>query len=592
MADGEVKAEALVSKMTLDEKIGQMVQVDLGALKDKGDIQKYFLGSMLSGGNSDPSDNLPATWLQTVHEFEALALKTRLGIPLIYGIDAVHGHNNIDGAVIFPHNVGMGATRDPKLAGEEARVTAEEIAGTGIHWAFGPCIAVAQDIRWGRTYESFSDSPDLVSELGAAQVRGFQTPVANGFTVMACPKHFLADGGTQNGKDQGNTVCDEATLRRLFLAPYRAVNEAGAKSIMVSYSSWNGEKMHGNKHLLTDVLKGELGFQGFLVSDWAAIDQLSPDYKKDIEKAVNAGVDMMMIPAGPGEKNNYIEFIHDLKGLVAAGRVPQDRIDDAARRIIRAKVEIGLFEHPYADPDLLSSVGSSEHRQVARQCVRESLVEIKNERNTLPLAKDIKHLMVIGKAADDLGMQCGGWTISWQGGTGEVTHGGTTLLTAIRREVSPGTEVTYSPDGANPAGVDAIIAVVGEMPYAEMLGDRKDLSLALADAAMIAKAKATGVPVVTVLYSGRPLVLGQALDQSDAFVAAWLPGTEGEGVADVLFGDFKPTGKLPRPWPRDNSQLSSNALNASAGQPLLPFGFGLSCVTPEAPANVRMADTR
>jgi len=592
VADGEAQAESLVSRMTLDEKIGQMVQVDLGALKDKEDIRKYFLGSMLSGGNSDPSDNLPATWLQTVHEFEALALKTRLGIPLIYGIDAVHGHNNIDGAVIFPHNIGMGATRDPKLAGEEARVTAEEIAGTGIHWAFGPCIAVAQDIRWGRTYESFSDSPDLVSELGAAEVRGFQTPVANGFTVMACAKHFLADGGTQNGTDQGNTVCDEATLRRLFLAPYRAVNEAGAKSIMVSYSSWNGAKMHGNKHLLTDVLKGELGFNGFLVSDWAAIDQLSPDYKNDIKKAVNAGLDMFMIPNGPGQPNNYIEFIGDLKGLVASGQVPQSRIDDAVRRILRAKVEIGLFEHPYADPDLLSTIGSSEHRQVARQCVRESLVLLKNEHNALPLAKNIKHLMVIGKAADDLGMQCGGWTISWQGDSGPVTHGGTTLLAAIRQAVSSGTEVTYSADGASPAGADAIIAVVGEMPYAEMKGDRTNLSLSPADAAMITRARAAGVPVVTVLYSGRPLVLGQALDQSDAFLAAWLPGTEGEGVADVLFGDSKPTGKLPRPWPRDNSQLTSSVPGAEAGQPLLPFGFGLTCVTPEAPANLKMADTR
>ena len=570
------QVESLMSKMTLDEKIGQMVQVDLAALKDPADVQKYCLGSMLSGGNSDPADNLPATWLRTVRELQMQALKTRLGIPLIYGIDAVHGHNNIDGAVIFPHNIGLGATRDAKLLERAARVTAEEIAGTGIHWAFAPCLAVAQDIRWGRSYESFSDSPELVSELGAAQVRGFQTQLANGVTVLACAKHFLADGGTQNGTDQGNTICDEATLRSRFLAPYRAAVEAGTKTIMVSYSSWNGQKMHGNRRLLADLLKGELGFKGFLVSDWAAIDQLSPDYKKDIELAINAGLDMVMIPNGPGQKNNYVEFIQDLEDLVAEGRVPQARIDDAARRILQAKVECGLFEHPFAEPALLAAIGSSEHRQVARQCVRESLVLLKNEKHALPLSKELKRLVVVGPAADDLGRQCGGWTISWQGDSGAVTHGGTTLLAAIRKTVSTGTQVVFSPDGENLGGADALIVVVGEMPYAEMKGDRADLNLAAADTALIAKAKAAGAPVVTVLYSGRPLVLGAALDQSDAFVAAWLPGTEGQGVADVLFGDAKPTGKLPRHWPRDNSQLVSHAAETNPNLPLFAFGFGLT----------------
>ena len=583
------QADTLMAQMTLDEKIGQMVQVDMAALHDKADIQKYFLGSMLSGGGSDPADNRAQTWLQAVNDYQSYALKTRLKIPLLYGIDAVHGHNNIDGAVVFPHDIGLGAAHNPKLAARAARVTAEEVAGTGIHWAFGPCIAVAQDIRWGRTYESFSDDPALVSELGAAQVRGIQTPLANGFTVLACPKHFLADGGTQNGVDQGNAIGDEATLRKIFLPPYRAAVAAGAKSIMVSYSSWNGQKMHGHKYLLTDVLKGELGFQGFLVSDWAAIDQLSPDFKSDIELSINAGLDMVMIPSGPGQKNNYVEFIAGLKELVAAGRVPQSRIDDAARRILRVKIELGLFEHPNADPQLLSEIGSAKHRAVARECVRESLVLLKNEGAVLPLSKAVKHLAVVGQAADDLGIQCGGWTISWQGGTGAVTHGGTTLLAAIKQTVSAETEVTFSPAAENLQGAEAVIVVVGELPYAEMKGDRSELSLAPGDAALVEKAKSAGVPVVTVLYSGRPLVLGKTLEQSDAFVAAWLPGTEGAGVADVLFGDFKPTGKLPRPWPRDNSELNSLALSADGAKPLFSSGFGLTCEAGTKPKKIKVA---
>ena len=575
-AAGVDKADALLAQMTLDEKIGQMVQVDSGALNNKADVRKYFIGSVLSGGGSDPADNRPETWLKFANEFQAQALQTRLKIPLLYGIDAVHGHNNVDGAVIFPHDIGMGATHNPKLAARAARVTAEEVAGTGIHWAFGPCVAVAQDIRWGRTYESFSDDPAQVSELGAAQVRAMQTPLANGFTVLACPKHFLGDGGTTSGVDQGNTVCDETTMRKMFLPPYRAAVDAGAKSIMVSFSSWNGKKMHGNKYLLTDVLKGELGFKGFLVSDWAAIDQLSPDYKNDIEISINAGLDMVMIPYGPGQGNNYVEFITDLKELVAAGRVPQARIDDAARRILQAKMELGLFEHPNAEPDLLAQIGSPEHRAVARDCVRQSLVLLRNEHQILPLSKNLKRLVVVGQAADDLGIQCGGWTIDWQGKTGNVTSGGTTLLAAIKQSVSKNTEVTFSPDAENLRGAEAIIVVVGEMPYAEMKGDRSDLSLAPGDAALIEKARAAGVPVVTVLYSGRPLVLGKSLAASDAFVAAWLPGTEGAGLTDVLFGDVKPTGKLSRPWPHNNSALSSAALAAPATPPLFAPGFGLT----------------
>jgi beta-glucosidase len=551
------EVETLLTQMTQDEKIGQMTQVDSAALKDKADVQKYFLGSVLSGGNSDPdTGNSVKDWLDFVTSFQSQALQTRLKIPILYGIDTVHGHNNVDGAVILPHHIGLGATRDPRLVERAERVTAAEAAGTGIRWGFAPCVAVVQDPHWGRTYEGYSDDPALVSELGVASVRGLQGKElsADPVTVLACAKHYIGDGGTQGGVDQGNTVCDEATLRRLFLPPYRATVKAGVGSIMVSYSSWDGQKMHGNKHLLTDVLKGELGFRGFLVSDWAAIDQLSPDYKADIEQSINAGLDMIMIPNGPGKANNYVEFIQDLKELVAAGKVPQSRIDDAVRRILRIKFQMGLFQSTAVDPALTAAIGSAEHRAVARECVRESLVLMKNNNHALPLSKGIKHLAVAGVGADDLGMQCGGWTIDWQGRRGEVTPGGTTILAAIRKTVSPDTKVSYSADGSDLAGADAVVVVVGEAPYAEMKGDRTDLNLSAEDKALVAKASASGAPVVTILLSGRPLVLGPALDESTAFVAAWLPGTEGLGVTDALFGDYKFTGSLPRPWPVEGAK--------------------------------------
>jgi len=575
-ATADQRAESMLSQMTLDEKIGQMTQPDVHALTEHADIQKYFLGSILNGGGGGPTNNTPANWLKVVNEYQSWALKTRLKIPLIYGVDAVHGHNNVDGAVIFPHNIGLGATHNPALVEQAEHVTALEVAGTGIRWVFAPCIAVAQNERWGRTYESFGDTPALVSELGAAAVRGFQGKNLSAPTsVLACAKHFVGDGGTQNGVDQGNDVCDEATIRKLYLPPYQAAIKAGVGSIMVSYSSWNGQKMSGNKYLLTDVLKGELGFQGFLVSDWAGIDQISPDYKTDIEKSINAGMDMVMIPNGPGQPNNFVEFIQDLKQLVEEKRVPLARIDDAVRRILRIKFEMGSFENPYTDPALNAAIGSAEHRAVARECVRQSLVLLKNDNHALPLSKNLKHLVVVGKAADDIGIQCGGWTITWQGQPGNITHGGTTILAAIRNTVASGTTVTFSPDGSDMKGADAVVVVVGELPYAEMKGDRSDLRLAPTDVALVEKAKSAGSPVVTVLLSGRPLILGAALDASDAFVAAWLPGTEGQGVADVLFGDYKPTGKLPRQWPRNNDGLATAAVQASASAPLFPEGFSL-----------------
>lgn len=568
------EVDGLLARMTLDEKIGQMVQPDLNCVHDLADIPKYGFGSMLSGGDSKPKgENNPTNWLATCNKLQSWALKARLKIPLIYGIDAVHGNNDVVGTVIFPHHIGMGATRNPHLEEQAEHITALEVAGTGIRWAFAPCIAVAQDERWGRTYESYGQNPALVAEMGVAAIKGLQGTGLSGKSdsALACAKHYLGDGGTRGGVDQGDMVCDEATLRNLYLPPYRAAVNAGVGSIMVSYNSWNGVKMHANKYLLTDVLKGELGFRGFLVSDWAAIDQISPDYKKAVETSINAGLDMVMIPNGPGKRNNYVEFIEDLKQLVAEGRVPESRIDDAVRRILRIKFQMGLFDNPYTDPNLTAQIGCPKHREIGRECVQQSLVLLKNEHHALPLSKQIKHLAVVGKGADSLDMQCGGWTVTWQG-AGHLTQG-TTILQGIRQAVSPGTEVAYSSDGSHITNADAVVVVIGEMPYAEGKGDRTNLDLSPDDLALVARAKSSGAPVATILLSGRPLVLGSALDASAAFVAAWLPGTEGEGVADVLFGDVKPKGTLPREWPRNNDQLAANNMK---GNPLFAYGYGLT----------------
>ena len=571
------KVEALLAKMTLDEKIGQMTQVDYDAIKQNtGDIAKYSLGSILWGGNSEPPNLAPKTWADIYDEYQNISLKTRLGVPMVFGIDAVHGHNNVDGAVIFPHNIGLGATHNPKLVEKVGRATAEEIAGTGIDWDFAPCIAVSRNIRWGRTYESYGEDPKLVGKLGAAYIHGLQGKNLDDKTsILACAKHYLGDGGTTNGKDQGNTECDEQTLRKIHMAGYVDAIKAGAKSIMVSYSSWNGVKMHGNKYLLTDVLKGELGFKGFLVSDWAAIDQLGDDYKKDVEQSINAGLDMIMLPNAPGQKNNYVDFINALKELVSENKVPMSRIDDAVSRILKVKYELGLFEHPLTDRTLTAKVGSTEHRKVARDAVRQSLVLLKNDGNILPISKKIKHIHVAGKSADDLGNQCGGWTIIWQGKSGNVISGGTTILQAIKNTVSKDTKVTYSLDGSGAEGADVCILVIGEKPYAEMFGDRDNLSLDKEDLGAIAKVKAAGVPIVTLLVSGRPMLVDSALNDSKAFIAAWLPGTEGQGVADVLFGDYKPTGKLSHSWPKSMDQIPINVGDAKY-DPLFPYGFGLS----------------
>jgi beta-glucosidase len=586
LSSWDPQVNEVLARMTLEEKIGQMTQPDQQFVKDVNDVDTYHLGSILNGGDSDPPTNSLQDWTEMYDRFQQRALKTRLGIPLIWGVDAVHGHNNVLGAVMFPQNIGLGCTRDPKLIEQVERITAEEVRATGIHWTFAPCLTVPQDIRWGRTYEGFSESPKLVKQLGAAAVRGFQgNDLSNPLSVVACIKHFAGDGGTvwgtgaprgpgARGLDQGDVKADEKIFRKLYIQGYLDAIKAGAGTIMPSYSSWNGVKCSGNRHLLTEILKDELGFEGFLISDYDAINQLPGDYTSQVEQSVNAGMDMFMVP------QRYRQLIAALTQLVAAGKVPQSRIDDAVRRILRVKFAMGLMDKsrsPLADRSLWKTFGSPQHRQVARQAVRESLVLLKNQRRTLPISKKLARIHVAGRSADDIGNQCGGWTIRWQGRSGEVTPGGTTILKAIQDTVSKDTKVTFSRDGTGAEGANLGIVVVGEGPYAEGVGDRDDLKLAAEDVQAINNVRKAGIPVVVVLVSGRPMVISEVLDNADAFLAAWLPGTEGQGVADVLFGDYKPTGKLSFSWPRSTEQVPIN-VNQPKGKydPLFKFGYGLS----------------
>jgi beta-glucosidase len=590
--DPQVKS--LLLQMTLEEKIGQMTQPEQGpVLSNPGDMQKYFIGSVLSGGDSDPSEgNSLQSWTDLYDRAQQEAMKTRLAIPILYGIDAVHGHSNVLGAVMFPHNIALGCTRDPSLVEKIGRVTAEEVRATGIQWTFGPCVTVPQDIRWGRTYEGFSEDPALVQILGEAAVHGLQgADLGNPLSILACAKHYVGDGGTSastaprpgmppNAKtglwlDQGDTKLDEATLRRIHLPGYITAIRAGVGSIMPSYNTWNGVRCSASKRLLTEILKQELGFEGFLISDYNAINQINPgDDKGSIEISINAGMDMAMVPTG------YRDFFNNLKALVNEGKVPISRIDDAVTRILRVKFAMGLMDKnrsPLADRKLHQSFGSAEHRALAREAVRKSLVLLKNDSKALPISKKIARIHISGKSADDIGNQCGGWTIRWQGQSGNVTPGGTTILQAIKTAVSSETQVTYSPDGSGAEGASVAIVVVGERPYAEGIGDRANLALGEEDTRAIANAKKAGIPVVVVLISGRPMIITDVLPQADAFVAVFLPGTEGQGIADVLFGDYKPTGRLSVSWPKTMDQLPLNIHTPEEKyDPLFRYGYGLT----------------
>ncbi|GAA2398480.1 beta-glucosidase [Catellatospora methionotrophica] len=566
------RVDDLLGRMTLDEKIGQMTQAERREVVGS-DVTAYALGSLLSGGGSVPSDNSPQGWADMYDGFQHEALATRLRIPMIYGVDAVHGHNNVRGATIFPHNIGLGAARDPQLARRIGEAVATEVTATGLDWDFAPCVCVARDVRWGRTYESFGEDPEIASAMTTI-VTGLQGEKLGGpNSVLATAKHYVGDGGTLGGKDQGDAQISEEELRKVHLPPFRAAVKAGVGSVMVSFSSFNGEKLHGHRYLITDVLKGELGFTGFVVSDWNAIDQL--DGVRDaftpaeVSAAINAGIDMVMVP------ERWREFIGVLRDEVNTGTVPMARIDDANRRILTKKFELGLFEHPLADRAQFDKVGSAAHRELAREAVRKSQVLLKNTGGILPLKPKTGKVFVAGRNADDIGNQSGGWTLSWQGSSGAITEG-TTILQGVKEAVEPGGTVTYSADGSGlTRDYDVAIAVIGETPYAEYEGDRPDgVKLDQVDLDTLATLRKSGVPVVVVLVSGRPVDVSAQLPQVRALVAAWLPGTEGAGVADVLFGAYAPTGKLPMSWPANAAQEPVN--HGDGKTPLFAYGFGLT----------------
>jgi beta-glucosidase len=577
--------------MTLPEKIGQMTQIER-VVTTPPVITDNFIGSVLNGGGSWPfEDAKTSDWADMIDGYQNAALASRLGIPIIYGIDAVHGNNNVYGATIFPHNIGLGATRDADLIRRVGAATALEVRACGAHWAFAPCVAALRDPRWGRSYESYSEDPDIICELSSL-VSGLQGEPPkehpNGYpflagrnNVVACAKHFVGDGGTDKGINEGNTIVSYEELEKIHLAPYLNCLAQGVSTVMASYSSWNGSKLHSDYFLLTELLKQKLGFKGFVISDWEALERLSEpfgsNYRNCVKISVNAGVDMVMVPF------KYEQFIKDLTDLVESGEVTMSRIDDAVERILRVKFVAGLFEHPLTDRSLLGTVGCKEHRELARESVRKSLVLLKNGTNSekpfLPLDRNVKRILVTGTHADDLGYQCGGWTKAWFGLSGRITIG-TTLLDAIKEAVGDKTEVIYekTPSEETLASLQRFsyaIVAVGETPYAETLGDNSELTIPL-NGNDIVTALAEKIPTLVVLFSGRPLVLEPlVLEKAEALVAAWLPGTEGQGMTDVIFGDYDFEGKLPVSWFKRVDQLPLTA-DANSYDPLFPLGFGLN----------------
>ncbi|KAA3473323.1 beta-glucosidase BoGH3B-like [Gossypium australe] len=577
-----VRIQDLLDRMTLEEKIGQMVQIERKVASAEV-MKEYFIGSVLSGGGSVPAPQASAeTWINMVNDFQRGSLSTRLGIPMIYGIDSVHGNNNVYKATIFPHNIG--------LVKKIGAATALETRATGIPYAFAPCIAVCRDPRWGRCYESYSEDPQIVHDMTDI-IPGLQgdiptdSPkgvpfVAGKNNVVACSKHYVGDGGTTKGINENNTVIDWQGLLSIHMPAYYTSIMKGVSTVMISYSSWNGIKMHANRELITGFLKNTLGFKGFVISDWEGLDRITypphANYSYSIQAGIHAGIDMVMVPY------NYKEFIDGLTVHVKNNVIPMSRIDDAVRRILRVKFVMGLFENPLADNSLVDQLGSQEHRELAREAVRKSLVLLKNGQSSnqplLPLPKKTSKILVAGSHADNLGYQCGGWTIEWQGFNGNNRTIGTTILAAINNTVDPSTNVVYK-ENPNAEFVKSnnfsyAIVVVGEHPYAETDGD--SMNLTIADPGPTTIRNVCGaMKCVVIIISGRPVVIEPYLASIDALVAAWLPGTEGQGVADVVFGDYGFTGKLPRTWFKTVDQLPMNVGDPHY-DPLYPFGFGIT----------------
>ncbi len=556
--------ENLISRMTLQDKIGQMVLIDKTAITPD-DVRRKSIGGVLSGGGGNPKDNTPEQWYEMVKQFQTAAMDSKLKIPILYGVDAVHGNGNLKGAVIFPHNIGLGATRDSALMKEIGKATALEVKATGANWNFAPVLAMPEDYRWGRVYECYSSDKNIVTELGMAYMQGLQEG-----NILATPKHFLGEGqedwatSKEYKLDQGNLSMSVEELKEKNLSPFSEAVKNGAMSIMVSRDSLNGKKISGNSYLLTDLLKQELGFKGFLVSDWGAVDQISDDYYKDIVISINAGMDMVMLPG------DYDTFMNNMTSAVNNGEIKVSRIDDAVIRILRAKQSIGLLDNALPNKDLIDSVGSAEHREIARRAVRESLVLLKNDKQALPL-KDPKSILIVGRAADDIGMQAGGWTIEWQGDHGDTTPG-TSILDAFKKEFK-NSEIMYDPMAEKKLArqADVGVVVIGEQPYAEGVGDRERLSISPEDAKRIETARKNSKKVVLLILAGRPLIIEHAIQNVDAVVMAWLPGTEGEGITNVLSGKYNFTGKLPLVWPKTMEQIETKNVK----DPLFGFDFGL-----------------
>lgn len=589
-----LRAESLLAVMTLEQKIGQMTQADRITCSPE-DVKKYHLGSVLSGAGSAPEGNTPSDWVNMNDAYWAASMlqeDTRPTIPILYGLDAVHGNNNVKGATIFPHNIGLGASADPGLLTRIAEVTAKEILAAGVDWAFAPNLAIAQNTHWGRSYESYGQTPELVSLCGSSIVRSLQSDI-NNQSVLACVKHWVGDGGTKYGIDQGNNLLEWEELKRIHIEPFRAAIEAGAMTVMASFSSWQGEKCHANKYLLTDILKGEMQFNGFVLSDMQGIDYVSEDFYAAVAQSVNAGIDMFMMP------ENWKLFIEHLLNHVEYGTVPIERINDAVKRILLVKLAIGLFEQPKPSERQWSnhsSFGSEAHREVAREAVRKSLVLLKNDQNILPLNKNAR-ILVAGKNANNRSHQCGGFTLTWQGesGNSQIING-TSVWEAVN-SVDENAVLSEAPFGedASIEQHDVAIVVIGEKTYAEGYGDIREnndivfetcssvngqmrvsdpigSSLELCnlypeDIRTIENISNKGIPIIVVLISGRPLITNIELEKASAFVAAWLPGSEGQGISDVIFGDFDFAGKLSFCWPQESDQDA---------QPLFPIGYGLS----------------
>ena len=589
----EARIEKLLSRMSIEDKVGQLIQVDIASIQPK-DLETYKLGSIMNGGNSAPNNDEfapPQEWLKLFDRFYDASMKRsdgRPAIPVIWGTDAVHGDNNIVGATLFPHNIGLGAMRDPALIERIGAATAAETAATGIDWSFAPTVAVVQDDRWGRTYESYSEEPEIVAEYAGAMVRGIQGQIGVDFMapghVISTVKHFLGDGGT-GGHDQGDTRVSEKVLRDVHAAGYMTGLPAGALTVMPSFSSWNGTKMTGNKSLLTGVLKDRWGFDGFTIGDWNAHGQVPGCTNEDCPAAINAGLDMFMY-SGPKWKELYANTLREAKD----GTIPTARLNDAVRRILRVKAISGALDagRPSSRPiaGKFGLLGAPTHRALARQAVRESLVLLKNQGSVLPIRPGA-HVLVAGKGADNISMQSGGWSITWQGTDvpNDKFPNGESIWSGLKYAITEsGGTATLSTDGSYTDKPDVAIVVFGETPYAEFAGDRPTLEFSPDDQSsldMLRRLKKAGIPVVSVFLSGRPLWVNREINASDAFVAAWLPGTEGGGIADVLVAgnDGKPRfdfhGKLSFSWPKRADQYVLNRRDAGY-DPLFPFGYGLT----------------